>query len=89
MLGEELNNYQENNTNTRESRMRDLFDTPNLQQNKNLNQNINIINNNTNDKKKSIENIIQRLKRIDNKYNKYFEEEDKNELKEIITELLK
>ena len=89
VLGEELNNYQENNMNTRESRMRDLFDTPNLQQNKNLNQNINIINNNTNDKKKSIENIIQRLKRIDNKYNKYFEEEDKNELKEIITELLK
>ena len=84
---QELNNDQKNDINfQKQSKMSDLFDIPN--NNQNLNQNKNILNNNANNKK-DIENIIKRLKRIDYKYNKFFEEEDKNELKDIINELLK
>ena len=62
--------------------------------NNNINNNINeikkdVINEMNMDDKKDISNIIKRLQKIDNKYNKYFEEEDKKEIENIINELLK
>ena len=73
--------------------MSDLFDIPNFnkEKEKETNKNKTDINNNNNikDNQKDISNIIKRLKRIDNKYNKFFDEEDKKELGDIINELLK
>ena len=84
-----------NNVNSKnENKMSDLFDIPNFnkEKEKETNKNKTDINNNNNnikDNQKDISNIIKRLKRIDNKYNKFFDEEDKKELGDIINELLK
>ena len=65
------------------SKMSYLFDLPNNElEEKDDNSQKNKI------KDKNLINIIKRLERIDNKYNKYFDIEDKNELKNIISELL-
>ena len=92
VLGLELNinynndkNDDDNNINiNKESKMSELFDIPNNnKENENKKQfKINHSNNN-------LINIIKRLERLDNKYNKYFDTEDKNELKNIISELSK
>ena len=91
VLSLELNlNYSDGNcenkieNKNKESKMSYLFDLPNKsQEEKEVNSEINNI------KDKNLINIIKRLERIDNKYNKYFDKEDKNELKNIISELLK
>ena len=91
VLSLELNlNYNDGNcenkieNKNKESKMSYLFDLPNKsQEEKEVNSEINNI------KDKNLINIIKRLERIDNKYNKYFDKEDKNELKNIISELLK
>ena len=84
---DETNNSQENNIDLKkESKMSDLFDIPHLNKEKEI-QNKNSINDN--DNKKDISNIIKRLQKLDNKYNKYFDEEDKKEIGDIINELLK
>ena len=91
VLSLELNlNYKEDNienkieNKSKESKMSYLFDLPNKnQEEKEVNSKINNIQN------QNLINIIKRLERIDNKYNKYFDREDKNELKNIISELLK
>ena len=91
---EESNNNQGNYMNMNyknESKMSDLFDVPKPNKEKEISQNkINLNNNNdSNNNKKDISNIIKRLQRIDNKYNKLFDEEDKKEIGDIINELLK
>ena len=73
-----------NNNANKESKMSDLFDLPNP--NKEKDNLKNELNNNNNNK---LMDIIKRLERLDNKYNKYFDIEDKNELKNIILELSK
>ena len=88
------NNNQENNINMnsrKESKMSDLFDIPKFkkEKEKEINQSEIYLKNNDNNNKKDISNIIKRLQKIDNKYNKYFDEEDKKEIRDIIDELLK
>ena len=85
------NNNEINNINyKKENKMSDLFDIPDFQKEKDIENNKlkNNINNNE-DKKinKNIINIIKRLEKLDNKYNNFFSTEDKNELKDIIKEL--
>ena len=79
------NNSTEDNinniNNNKESKMRDLFDLPN--NNKEEQKQIDKDNN------EKLVSIIKRLERLDNKYNKLFDIEDKNELKNIISELSK
>ena len=88
-----LEEYEERNeeTDKNENKMSDLFDLPNFNKDKEIIGNKRDLNlhNNDNSNNKDINNIIERLKRIDNKYNKFFEEEDKKELGDIINELLK
>ena len=89
MLGLEDNEIKNEGNNSdfkKENKMSDLFDIPNLNKEKEINNNMT---NNYNENKKDFSNIIKRLQRIDNKYNKYFDEEDKNELENIIKELSK
>ena len=88
------NNVENDNMNYRkENKMSDLFDIPDLNKEKDKEANRNNINLNDNNNiikdKKDFSDIIKRLQKIDNKYNKYFEEEDKEEIKKIISELLK
>ena len=89
MLGLEDNEIKNEGNNSdfkKENKMSDLFDIPNLNKEKEINNNMT---NNYNENKKDFSNIIKRLQRMDNKYNKYFDEEDKNELENIIKELSK
>ena len=85
----------DNNINLKkENKMSDLFDIPNFSKEKDKKDNEERINiqdttNDNNCNKKDFSNIIKRLKRIDDKYNKYFEEEDKKEIEDIIKEILK
>ena len=88
MLGFDLNYNKEGNNefdynNKKESKMVDLFDLPKKNEVKEEENNKQKKNNN------KIINIIKRLEKLDNKYNKYFDTEDKNELKNIIIELSK
>ena len=88
MLGFDLNYNKEGNNefdynNKKESKMVDLFDLPKKNEIKEEENNNQEKNNN------KIINIIKRLEKLDNKYNKYFDTEDKNELKNIIIELSK
>jgi hypothetical protein len=63
-----------NNNVNKESKMSDLFDLPNPNKEKdNLKNELNNSNNN------KLMDIIKRLERLDDKYNKYFDIEDKNE----------
>ena len=80
------NNNAKNNTennNNKESKMSDLFDIPNNNKIKQKDSKSDI------EKKNNLINIIKRLEKLDNKYNKFFDMEDKNELKNIILELSK
>ena len=85
----------DNNINLKkESKMSDLFDIPNFSKEKDKKDNEERINsqdstNDDNINKKDYSNIIKRLRRIDNKYSKYFDEEDKTEIEDIIKEILK
>ena len=85
----------DNNINLKkESKMSDLFDIPNFSKEKDKKDNEERINsqdstNDDNSNKKDYSNIIKRLRRIDNKYSKYFDEEDKTEIEDIIKEILK
>ena len=85
MLGLDLNdkNNEIDNSNKKESKMIDLFDLPKKNEEKEKENNNPDTNNN------KMTNIIKRLKKFDNKYNKFFDIEDKNELKNIILELSK
>jgi len=71
------------NNNNKESKMSDLFDIPNNNKIKQKDSKSDI------EKKNNLINIIKRLEKLDNKYNKFFDMEDKNELKNIILELSK
>ena len=71
------------NNNNKESKMSDLFDIPNNNKIKQKDSK------SDNEKKNNLINIIKRLEKLDNKYNKFFDMEDKNELKNIILELSK
>jgi hypothetical protein len=71
------------NNNNKESKMSDLFDIPNNNKIKQKDIKSDI------EKKNNLINIIKRLEKLDNKYNKFFDMEDKNELKNIILELSK
>ena len=71
------------NNNNKESKMSDLFDIPNNNKIKQKYSKSDI------EKKNNLINIIKRLEKLDNKYNKFFDMEDKNELKNIILELSK
>ena len=84
----------DNNINLRkENKMSDLFDIPNFSKENEQKDNEERIKshdtNGDNNNKLDYSNIIKRLKRIDNKYNKYFDEEDKKEIEDIIKEILK
>ena len=88
----DINNTQNNDMNyKKENKMSDLFDIPNFNEQKEIKKSkLNFSDNNINIKdKKDFSDIIKRLQKLDNKYNKYFEEEDKKEIEEIINELLK
>ena len=78
------NNTENNEINNKESKMSELFDLPKIN-NKNITKKINSEINKT----INLECIIKRLENLNIKYNKYFEIEDKNELKDIISELSK
>ena len=62
------------NNNNKESKMSDLFDIPNNNKIKQKDSKSDI------EKKNNLINIIKRLEKLDNKYNKFFDMEDKNEL---------
>ena len=85
MLGLDLNdnNNEIDNSNKKENKMIDLFDLPKKNEEKEKENNNPDTNNN------KMTNIIKRLEKLDNKYNKFFDIEEKNELKNIILELSK
>ena len=75
-----------NNNLNKESKMSDLFDLPKTNKEK---EKENIKSQSDNNNIINFGNIIKRLEKLDNKYNKYFDVEDKDELKNIIMELSK
>ena len=87
VLGLDIYEDENNIRANKESKMSDLFDIPNFNNGKQINKNK--VNENFGEEKKDFSNIIKRLQRIDNKYNKFFDEEDKKEIENIINELLK